>query len=155
MCLVWGFLYVLLYNVYFILCKLLCKWYYPHSVHLKSCPWACVNISLLVLSAIKYFMISVLLVLPLYSSTPPHHHKVGSTSLGICTTICFRTVRITLSQTVSTFNLHEQYLKVSRKAASVYIPTTHQRLVWYTFLIFASLSGMKYLILSLYFSDYL
>lgn len=67
--------------------------YYFHSVwfNLKFCPWFCVNISLLILTAVGYFNLRAFI--QFCSSTPvtgirllphPHHHGVGCMSLGTC-----------------------------------------------------------------------
>lgn len=74
--LVWVFVCLFvctLYNLYFVFYKLLDKWYYSPPVtiftlwfNLKFCPWFCVNISLLILTAVGYFVTCIHPVLFLY-----------------------------------------------------------------------------------------
>lgn len=82
-----------LYNLYFILYKLLHKWYYSLPVNiftpwfnLKFCPWSCVNISLLILTAIGYFMMYIHPILFLHSCdwNPDCFHTPVITEWAAC-----------------------------------------------------------------------
>lgn len=110
------------------------------------------HIILLILTVAEYFVMYIHTLFPFHSFwwgsrllPPPHNHRVDSMSLGTCTPVSLGTM--------PGLELLGLRLSVHLFCGSCIRWLYSQ--TWSSFPIFASLSGIRYLISNLYFSDYL